>query len=443
MSGASVPRRALSFDSNPPYSLPLRFFLTAPLSVLLACAVLFWQGDAALASRWSPATLAITHLLVLGCISMTMLGALMQMLPVVAGVTLPQVLRIGPLVHGGLCGGTLLLATAFCWPHGWLFGTAAALLLATLLLFVGACTVGLWQQPDSGAAEVVAAIRQSLAALLITITLGALLVSAFIWPGAISLPWALLTDLHALWGLLGWVGLLVMGIAWQVVPMFMVTEPYPVRARSRISTSLFLLLCATSISSTLGSAGQPFLRLAQLLLIAGYGSFAALTLTLLARRKRPSADTTTLYWRYAMGSLLVAGLLAILLQLPAASTALGLPVPATELAIGVLLITGVALATINGMLYKIVPFLTWYHLQDTRPRGNSIPNVNQIISPRHGRWQFMLHACAVLLLVAACYAPAQLARAAALLMALASLGLCANLLAAVRLYRRLRLAVQP
>lgn len=443
MSGASVPRRVLSFDSNPPYSLPLRFFLTAPLSVLFACALLFWQGDAALASRWSPTTLAITHLLVLGCVSMTMLGALMQMLPVVAGVTLPQVLRIGALVHAGLCGGTVLLASAFYWPQGWLFGAAACLLLATLLLFVAACTVGLWQQPDSGAAEVVAAIRQSLAALLITITLGALLASAFIWPGAIALPLALLTDLHALWGLLGWVGLLVMGIAWQVVPMFMVTEPYPVRARSRISTSLFLLLCAVSISSTLGGAGLAVQRLTQLLLIAGYGGFAALTLYLLARRKRPSADTTTLYWRYAMGSLLVAGLLAILLQLPAVTTVPQLPVLATELAIGALLITGVALSAINGMLYKIVPFLTWYHLQDSRPRGNSIPNVNQIIPPRHSRWQFYLHGCAVLLLVAACYTPALLARPAALLLALASLALCANLLTAVRLYRRLQQAVQP
>ncbi|MYN45636.1 permease [Pseudoduganella sp. FT93W] len=441
MSGASVPRRVLSFDSNPPYTLPLRFFLSAPLFVLLACALLFWQGDAALASRWSPYTLAITHLLVLGCISMTMLGALMQMLPVVAGISLPAVLRIGPLVHAGLCGGSLLLGAAFCWQLPWLFIAAGLLLLATLLLFVGACTIGLWQQPDSGAAEVVAAIRQSLAALLVTITLGALLASAFVWPAAIGLPLQLLTDLHALWGLLGWVGLLVMGIAWQVVPMFMVTEPYPLKARSRVSTTLFLLLCAVSMSSTLSGAGQSFHQLALALLVLGYGGFAGLTLYLLARRKRPSADTTTLYWRTAMAFLLLAGLLALLIQLPAGLLPYALPVYATELAIGVLLLTGVALCAINGMLYKIVPFLTWYHLQETRALGNSVPNVNQIIPPQHGRWQYYLHGCAVLLLLAACYAPALLCRPAAALMALASLALCANLLTAVRLYRRLRRAV--
>jgi len=442
MSGASVPRRVLSFDSNPPYSLPLRFFFSAPLFVLLACALLFWQGEAALASRWSPYTLALTHLLVLGCISMTMLGALMQMLPVVAGISLPHVLRIGPLVHAGLCSGTLLLAAAFCWQRPWLYIAAALFLLAALLLFIAACTVGLWQQPESGAAEVVAAIRQSLAALLVTLTLGALLAASLIWPGSAGLPLTLLTDLHALWGLLGWVGLLVIGIAWQVVPMFMVTEPYPLRARSRVSTTLFLLLCAVSMSSTLQGAGMGFHLLALALLVLGYGGFAALTLYLLARRKRPSADTTTLYWRTAMGCLLLAGVLAVLRQLASHAMRPALPVAPTELAIGALLLTGVALCTINGMLYKILPFLTWYHLQQTRERGNSIPNVNQIIPPQHGRYQYYLHCSAVLLLVAACYAPAVLSRPAAGLMALASLALCRNMLTAVKLYRRLQRAVQ-
>lgn len=43
--------------------------------------------------RWSPATLALTHLITLGYLAMIMLGALLQILPVVLGVPVPQVRR--------------------------------------------------------------------------------------------------------------------------------------------------------------------------------------------------------------------------------------------------------------------------------------------------------------------------------------------------------------
>src|SRR5574340_1380557 len=83
----------LSFDQAPPFSLPLRFFLTAPL-FLLAAAGLVVQAPEALASRWTPQALALTHALTLGFLAMVMLGALTQMLPVVAGSKLPAPRRV-------------------------------------------------------------------------------------------------------------------------------------------------------------------------------------------------------------------------------------------------------------------------------------------------------------------------------------------------------------
>ncbi|MBY0556798.1 MAG: permease [Burkholderiaceae bacterium] len=430
MSAESTPRRALSFDSNPPFSVPMRFFFSAVLFAILASAVLIWQGEAALLSRWSPSTLALTHLLVLGCLSMAMLGALLQMLPVVAGISLPQVERLGPLVHLGLCAGTLLLASAFWWQIPALFIGAAGLLAATLLLFLGACSIGLWRTPAAGATEVVSAIRHALSALLATLTLGLVLVATLALPQFAHLPWQRLTDLHVLWGLLGWVGLLVMGIAWQVVPMFMVTEPYPPALRRHFSSALFLLLCASSVASALLPPAHWSTRVTEASLMAGCAAFASVTLYLLAHRKRPSADTTTLYWRYAMLCVLLASLLATL--------PLDWPLNFRPLALGVLMIAGVAMSAIYGMLYKIVPFLTWYHLQETRTRGQSVPTLHQIIPAQNGRWQFGLHATGVLLLLAACYAPAALSVPAGAVMALASSTMLWNLLTALRLYRRLQ-----
>ncbi|MRX10149.1 permease [Pseudoduganella sp. FT25W] len=411
MKPVDAPQRALSFGDTPPLSLPMRFFLTAPLFAALAAGFLAWQGEPALLTRWSPLTLAITHLLVLGCLSMTMIGALLQILPVVAGIAVPRAGRVGAAVHLCLCAGTLALAAAFWQGSPVLFRVAMALLLAGLLLFTGACTVAMWQPHRPGSDAVMAGIRLALAALVVTMTLGGMLASVFAWPGLIQLPLQRLTGLHAMWGMLGWVGLLVIAIAFQVVPMFMLTEPYPRHLTGAYATAMFLLLVAASLSSGWTGRGELLHQACVVLLAAGYALFAGVTLAMLARRKRPRADPATLYWRTAMVSLL-------------AAMAVGLTVP---LAAGVLLICGFALSAICGMLYKIVPFLTWYRLQDMRAvSGRKPPNVNQLLSERHAQWQYGAHLIGLLLLLAACYQPA-LVRPAAALMCAACLALWLNL----------------
>ena len=58
-----IDTRGLSLDQAPPFHIPARFFLTAPLFVLLAGLLLLWEGPSLLASRWLPLALAMTHLI--------------------------------------------------------------------------------------------------------------------------------------------------------------------------------------------------------------------------------------------------------------------------------------------------------------------------------------------------------------------------------------------
>ena len=64
----------LQLTRSPPFSVPLRFFLTAPLFGIAAAALIAWGGGEALVGRWSPQVLAITHLLTLGFMAMVMIG---------------------------------------------------------------------------------------------------------------------------------------------------------------------------------------------------------------------------------------------------------------------------------------------------------------------------------------------------------------------------------
>ena len=88
----------LSYDDTPPFSAPVRFFLTAPLFGVVAGLTLLFGGEI-LVSRWTPGALAITHLFAAGFMLQVMLGALLQVMPVVAGASMPAPLRIAGVTH--------------------------------------------------------------------------------------------------------------------------------------------------------------------------------------------------------------------------------------------------------------------------------------------------------------------------------------------------------
>lgn len=259
----------LSLEQAPPISVPLRFFLTAPLFALLAAGVLGLAGPAAFLSRWTPATLAATHLLTLGFLAMCMIGALTQMLPVLAGAILGQPRAVAWLTHLPLTLGTLLLA------GGLLFGARPALLAALPLLawaLLGfAATAGLALRHSLAGSPTTAAMKLALVALAVTALLGVLL--DLVLSGRATLPLPRLTDLHAAWGLLGWIGLLTFGVAFQVVPMFQLTQAYPSALHRLLAPALLAALLAWSGGHWLGLEA---LRWGGLLGLAGaFAAFAA------------------------------------------------------------------------------------------------------------------------------------------------------------------------
>jgi len=88
------------------------------------------------------------------------------------------------------------------------------------------------------------------------------------------------------------------------------------------------------------------------------------------------------------------------------------------------------------MLYKIVPFLAWFHLQaQLQARAGSIPTMKDMIAGRWTRWQFRLHTAACGLLAGSLFWP-PLTGASGLILALSASLLGLNLLSAVRRFHR-------
>ncbi|MFA5916125.1 MAG: permease [Burkholderiales bacterium] len=424
----------LSFEQAPPISVPYRFFLTAPLFGAAAGLILAWLGPAAFESRWAPGALAMTHLIVVDFMLQVMCGSLLQFVAVVAGANIWRPRLVAALVHPLITAGAVFLASAFLLEQQLLFLAAAVSFAAALSVFLTVMAVALLRTPARGMS--IHVLRVAVFGLLVTVVLGVTLAATLGLHESLQSVWSLLTliNVHVAWGLGGWALMLVIGVSYLVVPMFQLTPAYPVWLTRALPAGLFLVLCLWSLQLLPGrdeaQAWQSGVVLAGMLLA---GVYAAITLWLQAHRRRRQADVTLVFWRGAMLALLaLAASWLLFIALPRLGEH-----PRAPLWLGVLALPGVFLSVIMGMLYKIMPFLNWLHLQRQGGTVTTQPNMKQMIPERAMRAQMRLHFAALLLLLAAVIWPA-LALPAGLAFAASCVWLEWNLVGAARLYARYR-----
>jgi hypothetical protein len=417
----------LSFEQAPPITVPYRFFLTAPWFGVAAGLLLAFMGEDLLASRWTPGALAATHLLAVGFMLQAMCGALLQFVPVATGGNIWRPRLVAWLVHPLLIVAACLLVAAFLSQRAALFLAAAHSFVLALGIYGVVVSLALWRTPVQGASIV--ALRIALLGLLVTLGLGVTLATGL----AYGNDWPLLelTDVHAAWGLGGWALMLLAGVSYFVVPMFQLTPAYPAWLSRGVPLLLLGVLLLWSLQLTDFGANS---RMAVFLGgLSVSGTFAAGTLHLQSRRRRKVSDTTLLFFRTAMLSLLMLLLSALLF---AAWPELWND-PRAAVWLGILVLVGVFVSAIGGMLYKIVPFLNWLHLQRLCGLNTLPPTMNQMISAGAMRGQLHAHLAALALLLAAVWLPL-LARPAGLAFALDCAWLGVNLGSAVRVYLRFR-----
>jgi hypothetical protein len=350
---------------------------------------------------------------------MVMLGAMFQLVPVISGQLIPGGATVAGLVHGFLLTGCLLLAAGFSRQEYSLFTWAVPLLLLAFAVFLLA--VGSLLLRRVGGGDSIFCIRFAVLALLITVVLG--LLRSANYAGLVQpIELANSANIHLAWGLGGWVLLLVMGASYQVIPMFHVTPSYPTSLARALPVVVFLALLLFTFSNEPWSQTVAIISLG-----SAAGIYAIFTIRLLSKRKRKVADITARFWWLSLSCLVLAAACLII--------SLRYQVPVV---IGVLMIYGFAISVIMGMLQKIVPFLSYLHLQ-RRCIGNfellkTLPHMGNFIPASRSRWQFRLHVAALLALLLTTVS-GSFAAFAAMLMAIDFAWLGLTLSGAVYLYR--------
>ncbi len=420
--GDGLGMAGLRTDQAPPLSIPASFFLLAPVAMFAAGALLALHGRAVFESRWTPLAMAATHLGTLGFLGSIMLGALYQMIPVVAGAPVPAA-RLAHAVHAAFALGVASLVWGLGGGGAWPMLVAHSVLGGAVFAFLAPVAVALIRAPTRG--ETVTGMRLAAAGFASLATFGLLM--ALVRAGRFALPgdsiaWV---SAHAALGGLVWVGGLITAVSWQVVPMFYLTPPIPRWSQRLTVVAVAIALVAAPAAVMLGAAPLAVALGALPAAVAVWVVHPIVIARALRRRKRRRVDGSARFWWAGLACAPLAPLLA-------AGALLG-DDPRWSVALGWTVVWGWAGMIAHGMLTRIVPFLVWFHRYSPLVGREPVPSMRELLPDARIRVALALHAGAVVAGEAALLTRWwPLAHAAGALLAATAIALAANLIRTLR-----------
>lgn len=364
--------------------VPLCFVLTGVLSLLVSGGALLAQPDLLAMYHYTPHLIAITHLFVLGFICSIVMGAMYQLVP----VTLETQIYSERLVKFQFAAhviGFVGIVWAFWNFNMAMVGAFGSLLTLGVGLFVFnlACTlakVKRWNTIKFG-------ITSALLWLSATVAAGLFVTASKFWNFFAFQPLAAM-HAHAHLGVVGVFVLMIVTVSYKLVPMFTLSELQSER-RAWCSVALINIGLVGIFITVLFQ--EPFKPLFALVTISGFLLYGWEMVAILRARNRSALDWGMKYFLTAIGLLLPLSILALALTWSGlAVNALTMQLESVYGLLGLLGLVGLA---ILGMLYKIVPFLVWFHSYSRHIGRAKVPALADMYSvPLQiaGYWIFLM-----------------------------------------------------
>ena len=327
----------------------------------LAAAALVVHPDLPGAFHYHPRMIAIVHLVTLGWISASILGAFYIVAPLALGM--PFAARASDRVAcGAYWIGTLGMVSGFWRADYTLVGIASIGVLGGIGLVAARALIGLRtaRLPGGVALHVALAFGNVLLAGVVGAVFAVGRTSGLVTCSPIGIAGA-----HAHLAVIGWAVMMIVGVSYRLVPMFL-PAAMPT-GRGLYWSAVLLEIGALGIAGALLFGGSP--APGALLVVAGFGAFARQA-RMIVRERRPrphemqGRDWATWQTHVALLYMIVASCLGIWLALGRAPTSV-------IWAYGVAGLLGYVSQTVVGIQGRLLPLLAWYramaHLDGAPP----------------------------------------------------------------------------
>ena len=351
----------------PSVTLPLAYLGAAAMAFVLAALSLPALGAELTGHYYHPRLLALVHVVALGWITLAILGASYQLIPVAIERPLWSE-RLARWQLAALVAGIVGMVSHF-WIGRWAgMAWAAALVGAGALAHV--VNVALTLRAVARWTFTARSLAVGLAGLTLTVGFGITLAATHgrdVFPGGVLS--AVQAHFHV--ALLGWIAPMILGVAARVYPMFLLA-PEPDGRGARVQ------LWGLGLGVPTLAAGLLLGRVT--LLVAGAVAVAAAlavhttwVIHFARRRKRPAVDSGLRFALTGTACLAPGAALGLVLALGGG--------PRVAMAYAIVALGGWVSLTIVGMMLKIVPFLVWYRVYAPRAGREPVPMLAQLSWP--------------------------------------------------------------
>ena len=367
-----------------PASIPFRFFGAAIAFHLVAWLALL--GGAADLPRFAGGpgpVLAALHLLTLGVLAMSAIGASLQLLPVATRQPVSAATHAPAAIWWLYTPGVAALALGM---GAVIPALAAAGAVAVVLALIGFAL--LLARNLRGARGMPAVVAHGWAALAcLAVVLATALSLVFAWLGAPPLPRATALALHVAAAAYGFMGLLALGLAYILVPMFALA-PNPPDRPALASCALAVAALLLAALAALDVAPLPLRVTAIALGAAAAALHLRLMRAALAGGMRRELGRSFQLVRIAWALLAASLALALAFVLDA-------PLPGLAQLFGLALVGGWLLTFLFGMLQRILPFLASMHAGGAGRGAKRPPTPSSLTAERPLAWHFACHLAAL------------------------------------------------
>ncbi len=366
--------------TGPSVWLPLRYLIAGQIGLSLALILALFHAEVLLDFYYQGRLLAITHLVTLGWITTTIMGASFLVAPLIFSTPLYSE-RLGRWQFPPLVIGIAIMVVHFWTGHYRGLATGAILVLAATILFL----VNLWLTLRRISRKDVALpyLGAALTYLAATVILGNLMALDKVFDVLGGQVLATIQG-HAHLAALGWVSLMILGVGHKMIPLLTaLTAEEEKRSRQRF---WLLNIGIIGLFLSLVTRSRWVFPLA-LVVVLGFAS----AFWRLARPWRegnaPRLDWSTRHVLAAFGCLGV----AIVLGLTLASGLLADEALAARVAViyAFLGLNGWITLMIVGMSYRVIPLLVWLHRYSPIVHDEPVPKVGELYSERWQVWSFL------------------------------------------------------
>jgi hypothetical protein len=354
-----------------PLSVPLPFLLTGACAAALFGLLLPAIVPEAMLAPDFPHVLALVHLVTLGWLTMTIMGASLQLTPV---ITVPplRITRFLGFQYPVYGSGVILLLSGFWWMQPWLIAAGGSLVVLAVVHYTVILGISLAR----------AATRPLTVPFLVAAVISLCVVAGLGLVMALNLRYGFLgtallqlLQVHLVLGILGWLSNTLIGVSYTFVRMFALAHGHS----DRLGHIVFGLLNVSIGVLALGFilAWVPLIAIGGGVLVAATWLFACDFPRMLRLRRRRVLDVSQYHS--------IAAVVYFTLLIPAGvmMALSGGQRPPVLAALGLAALVGWLGQSTIGYLYKIVPFLAWQSRYGPLVGRQRVPLVRELL---HERW---------------------------------------------------------